>query len=435
MKLYDTLTKTNVDIDANEINIYVCGPTVYDHIHIGNLRPIVTFDVLRRLLEHSNKKVNFVHNITDIDDKIINQAQRLNLSEEEVTKRYTSAYFEILDSLNIKLPKIVKVTDVMSGIIKYIEKIYDKQYAYELDGDIYFDTTRIADYGVLSKRKLDEQISGIRVKSNENKTSPNDFVLWKKTVEGIKWNSRFGLGRPGWHTECAYIIDQEFKQKGFIIHGGGIDLVFPHHENENAQNLALYNKNLANCWVHVGYLLIDNEKMSKSLNNFIYVKHLIESHNYRAIRWVFYNTAHTQPLNFDGTIIKSAQKDVEKIISTVNRFRTFLIANKNNIPNSSLVCEEFKKALFDNLNFANATKVIWDLIKVLNESIAYKKIDENIWAYQQLIWCLEIYGIIPDMIHNEQIIDQINQWTKLLNNKDYEKADTIRNKLINKKVL
>lgn len=257
----------------------------------------------------------------------------------------------------------------------------------------------------------------------------------KKAVEGIKWNSRFGLGRPGWHTECAYIIDQEFKQKGFVIHGGGIDLVFPHHENENAQNLALHNKNLANCWVHVGHLLIDNEKMSKSLNNFIYVKHLIESHNYQAIRWVFYNTAHTQPLNFDGTIIKAAQKDVEKIISTVNRFRTFLISNKNNIPSSSLVCEEFKKALFDNLNFANATKVIWDLIKVLNESIAYKKIDENIWAYQQLIWCLEIYGIVPDMIHNEQIIDQINQWTKLLNNKDYQKADTIRNKLINKKVL
>ncbi|QZX49518.1 cysteine--tRNA ligase [Mycoplasma sp. E35C] len=435
MKLYDTLTKTNINIEDDTINIYVCGPTVYDHIHIGNLRPIVTFDVIRKLLEHSNKTVNFVHNITDIDDKIINQSLKENVTETEISKRYMQAYFEILQKLDIKMPTIIKVTDHIEGIAKYIDQLYMQGYAYKLDNDIYFNTSKIQDYGILSKRKLEEQISGHRVKSNENKTSPNDFVLWKQTNEGIKWNSVFGLGRPGWHTECSYIIDQAFHQKGFIIHGGGIDLLFPHHENENAQNLALYKRNLADCWVHVGHLLIENQKMSKSLNNFIYVKHLIESYDYRAIRWVFYNTAHTQPLNFDGNVIKSAQKDIEKIISTVNRFRTYIVVNKLAIPTTALLCKEFKDSLNDNLNFANATKTIWDLIKTMNEAIAHKNVTENIWAYQQLMWCLEIYGIVPDMIHNEHLNEQINHWAELMNNKDYEKADEIRQKLINRKLL
>ncbi|MDC4163189.1 cysteine--tRNA ligase [Mycoplasma bradburyae] len=435
MKLYDTLTRTNINIEDEEINIYVCGPTVYDHIHMGNLRPIVTFDVLRRLLEHSNKKVNFVHNITDIDDKIVAQATKLCLAENDVAKQYTIAYLDILNELDIKMPKIVKVTEQMDGIIDYVKRIYETGYAYKIENDVYLNTSKINNYGILSKRKLDEQIAGHRIKSDENKLSPNDFVLWKKTTTGIVWKSEFGDGRPGWHTECSYIIDKEFQQKGFIIHGGGIDLLFPHHENENAQNIALYNRNLANCWVHVGHLLIENEKMSKSLNNFIYVKHLIESFNYRAIRWVFYNSSYTLPLNFDGNVIKSAQKDIEKIVNCINRFRTYLIANNQNIPSTSLTCDSFKESLLDNLNFANATKTIWEHVKTINEAIAHKKIEENIWAYQKLMWCLEIYGIVPEMLHNDHINEQIRNWAELLANKDYENADIIRNKLMNKKVL
>ena len=260
MKIYNTKTLQKeefVPIKANEVMMYVCGPTVYNDVHIGNIRPVVVFDTLRRTFEALGYKVKYVSNYTDVDDKIINRSRELNISEKELTNSVIEAYNKVRDKLNAaKLYKTPRVTETMDEIIAFIDELVDKGYAYEKDGDVYFRTSSIKDYGSLSNQNLDDLKVGARIEENDGKESPLDFALWKKTDTGIKWQTRYSLGRPGWHTECVVMINKELGSL-IDIHGGGKDLKFPHHENERAQSMAINNSPLANYWMHSGMIDIN----------------------------------------------------------------------------------------------------------------------------------------------------------------------------------
>ncbi|WP_027123786.1 cysteine--tRNA ligase [Mycoplasmoides pirum] len=435
MKIFDTYSQEYQEIKNKIINIYVCGPTVYNHVHLGNIRPLITFDVLNRYFQFQKIKVNYVHNITDIDDKIIKQAAFENVPELVLSVNYANAYLEIMNKLNVIPMKNPKVSENIEGIISYIEKLIQNQSAYVVDGNVYFDISLIPNYGSLSKMKTEDLLSGERVEVNEDKKNPLDFVLWKKTTEGIVWDSPWGKGRPGWHTECAFLINSEFNSESINIHGGGIDLRFPHHENENAQHYALFHKNITDNWMHVGHLNIDNQKMSKSTNNFIYVKQLLETYNYATIRWIFYQTHYRSPLNFNNQVLQVAVKDIERIFLTLNKSKTLLILANKPLPTNLTTNTNFLAAIEDDLNFANATKAIWSLISNINTSQNNKDYDKLITLCEELMWCLWMYGIEPQNIHNKSNIDLIKQWNNKLKNKEYDKADELRTKLMNKKLL
>ncbi|MDE6429472.1 MAG: cysteine--tRNA ligase, partial [Malacoplasma sp.] len=300
MKLYDYISQQNVEVSsANKtVKIYVCGPTVYNHVHIGNLRPIITFDVLNRLLIELGYKVIFIHNITDIDDKIINKALQEQKSELEIAEFYEKKYLDILDNLSIYKKNMLfpKVSTHIKDIENYIQKIMDNNFGYFKNGDVYFDTLKSDKYGTISNKKIDDLLIGQKSQLNFKKNNSQDFVLWKKTNIGLNWDTQFSKGRPGWHTECSCLIN---KYLGIQtdIHGGGVDLKFPHHENENIQNIAVTGKTLARIWMHVGHLNINNEKMSKSLQNFILAKDILKTESANTIRWFFYQTNFTNPLN------------------------------------------------------------------------------------------------------------------------------------------
>ena len=263
MKIYDSLSNKNIEV-TEPITMYCCGPTVYNDVHVGNIRPIITFDVLNRYFLFFKKQVKFVHNITDIDDKIIKTAKQNNENELELSNRYYLRYVNILKLLNIDTNMIMpKVSENLNGLISYIQELINSKHAYVSNGDVYFDVKSIDNYGCVSHQKIDELISGVRIENSSNKKSNLDFALWKKTTEGINWDSPWSKGRPGWHSECSYFINKYFG-KQVEIHGGGVDLKFPHHENENAQNLAISHLNIAKIWMHVGHININNKKMAKS---------------------------------------------------------------------------------------------------------------------------------------------------------------------------
>ncbi|WP_027119597.1 cysteine--tRNA ligase [[Mycoplasma] testudinis] len=434
MKIFDTLSQKIHLLDDDPINIYLCGPTVYNHVHIGNVRPLITFDVLNRVLRHKKVKVNMLHNITDIDDKIIKQAVLENLSELVLSNNYANAYFEVMSKLNVIQMENPKVSENIPGIINYIEQLISKKAAYVVDGDVYFRINSIPNYGSLAKINKEELRAGDRVDVDLKKEDPLDFVLWKNTQEGIKWESPWCAGRPGWHTECAYLIRNHFG-KQITIHGGGIDLRFPHHENELSQHLALTGEPISKYWMHVGHLNIDNQKMSKSLNNFIYVKQLLEKYDFRVIRWFFYQNHYQSPLNFSNAVLQTAIKDIEKITLTINKARTFLTLNNKTLPSKHEVNHSFLEALEDDLNFANATKVIWEIVSKMNEFTMHKNFEELTFACEQLLWCLDIYGIEPSNIHTKPNIDLIKQWNAKVQNKEYIEADELRTRIQNKKLM
>lgn len=290
IKLFDAKNDKKKELDnKSKITIYVCGPTVYNSPHIGNLRPLITFDVLYRLLLRQNYSVHYVHNITDIDDKIIQKAKELNISEENITKQYTKEYFTLMDEFHVLFPEIHKVSDEINNIISFIQKLIDNGYAYIDNGDVYFDVNKDKTYGEISHNNLKDLFLNVRIENEKNKKYPLDFVLWKKTNEGLNWKAPWSTGRPGWHTECVVMINK-YLDKKITIHGGGIDLKFPHHENENAQNYGVNNCTLADIFSYVGHLTIENQKMSKSLGNVILAKDLINEYDVNSLRWFFYQT-------------------------------------------------------------------------------------------------------------------------------------------------
>ena len=373
MKIYNTKTLQKeefVPIKANEVMMYVCGPTVYNDVHIGNIRPVVVFDTLRRTFEALGYKVRYVSNYTDVDDKIINRSRELNISEKELTDSVIEAYNKVRDKLNAaKLYKTPRVTETMDEIIAFIDELVDKGYAYEKDGDVYFRTSSIKDYGSLSNQNLDDLKVGARIEENDGKESPLDFALWKKTDTGIKWQTRYSLGRPGWHTECVVMINKELGSL-IDIHGGGKDLKFPHHENERAQSMAINNSPLANYWMHSGMIDINGVKMSKSLGNFITAKDIMEKVDPMVLRWFLLSAHYRDDINVSDEIIQSNQVELNKVLTCLKQALVKL--SLNDIKNDEYDKESYEKfmgAMEDDLNTPNAYAVIFEIVKIINKKL------------------------------------------------------------------
>ena len=432
IKIYNPITNSKVELKQQKISIYNCGPTVYNYVHIGNIRPLITFDVLYRYLLSIGKDVTYIHNITDIDDKIINRAIEENSTEKEISEKYTKAYFDLFDTLNIKRMQTPKVSDHIQDIIEYIKQLVASGSAYVKEGDVYFDIRSIKDYGVVSNRKIDELLDGVRKENLENKNYPLDFALWKQTNKGLNWSSPWSNGRPGWHTECSVLINK-YIGDSVTIHGGGIDLKFPHHENENAQNIALKKRSIADIWMHVGHLNINNEKMAKSLKNFILVKDILTKQNANGLRWFFYKTKYENPINFTDELLNETNYEIQKIVLNMSQAQTWILANniKNHKKTTSI---NFDLAMQDDLNFPNAITSIIEQTKNLNLLIRQKDFINANEVISNLYAEFDILGLRYETCHNDNI-DLIQKWYKVMNDKDYIEADRYRNQLVQKGLL
>ena len=443
MKIYNSYTLKVEEFKPlveGEVSMYVCGPTVYNHAHIGNARPIVVFDTLRRVLEADGYKVKFVSNFTDVDDKIINKAIEENVSEKEIAERYIDAYNSVRRSLNvIPLDATPRVTETMNEIIDFINALVKKGNAYEVNGDVYFSVDSDNTYGELSHQKSEDLMSGARVEENIQKKNPLDFALWKKTDKGIKWPSPGGEGRPGWHTECVVMINKEFGKPMIDIHGGGKDLKFPHHENEVAQSQCHDCTHLANYWIHNGMLETKGGKMSKSLGNTMWAKDVIEEHGPNLIRWFLLSARYRDSLIYDDDTFNTAKVELNKITNALKQAELKMILN--NVESSEYDEEkynEFLNHMNDDLNTPNAYMVIFDTIKLLNQNLRTKDINfDNVAKYYNSIKkMLYILGIdIKKLEMSEEDINTYNLWNKAKQEKNFEKADEYRTILAAKGII
>ena len=323
MKLYNTMTNKIEEfktIEENKVKMYVCGPTVYNYIHLGNARPIVVFDTLARYFKYKGMEVDYVQNFTDVDDKIINKSIEEGTSASEVSEKYIKYFFEDISKLNIlESVKRPKVTENMAEIIEIIQKLIDNGFAYEKDGDVYFEVKKYKDYGKLSNQKIEELELGARIDVSEIKKNPVDFALWKKKKDGEPfWESPWGQGRPGWHIECSAMA-KKYLGDTFDIHGGGQDLVFPHHENEIAQSKCAYHGNFANYWLHNGFIQINGDKMSKSLGNFFLLREILEKFSGNVVRLFILSTHYRKPINFSFENMEDTKKALQNIVKSMNK--------------------------------------------------------------------------------------------------------------------
>ena len=378
MKFYNTLTNQTEEfkpIEPGKVKMYVCGPTVYNYIHIGNARPIVVFDILARYFRHKNYVVEYVQNFTDIDDKMINKANEEGKTVREIADRYIEAFLEDTKKLNISADIIrPKANEYIEDMIITIEALIDKGYAYELNGDVLFDVTKYSEYGKLSNQKTDQLEAGARIEVGENKRNPQDFVLWKNKKEGEPfWKAPWGEGRPGWHIECTAMSHKYFGLN-FDIHGGGQDLIFPHHENEIAQARCAYGGNFANYWLHNGYIQLDGEKMSKSKGNFFLLRDVLEEFDGNVFRWFLAGTHYRKPINFSKEDMLAAKAALEKINGALLRAKDFIIENNtkyDNILEGSIkeFSEKFDQAMEDDLNTPLAVSLIHEFLREINKFI------------------------------------------------------------------
>lgn len=366
MKIFNNLTKQLEEfktINNSKVLMYVCGPTTYDYIHIGNARCFLTFDIIYRYLEFKGYQVLYLQNITDIDDKIINRAIKDNKDELELSNFYYNEFIKDCQNLNIKKPwKIIKISDEMKIIQELIEKLIKTNNAYISDGNIYFDVAKIENYGILSKRIIEENLDNSRGIIQSKKRNSSDFILWKQTNEGINWHFNGIQGRPGWHTECVALIKKYLGEK-IDIHGGGIDLTFPHHENEIAQSCALDGNLLANYWIHNGQLSLNNEKMSKSLGNIISVHEFNEKYDNNLLRWIFLQKKYAQPLEISDTVIEESNKQLNKIYESIEHA---LMHYVNLTELNEIFIKKFNEQMDNNFNTANVVTVLLEIIKKIN---------------------------------------------------------------------
>ncbi|WP_391591794.1 Cysteinyl-tRNA synthetase [[Mycoplasma] cavipharyngis] len=431
IKIFDSTTNQKKILNDPIISIYACGPTVYNHIHLGNLRTPITFDLFTRFLKLINRPFLYVHNITDVDDKIINQALKEEISETDLVEKYTNAYLAILDQMQIIRPNFLpKVSTNISGIISYIDKIIQKNKAYVVAGDVWFKVSGISQYGELSKQNLDQLINQSRELNNQaNKKDAVDFVLWKKTNLGINWNAPWSVGRPGWHTECAFFINH-FIGPQATIHGGGLDLKFPHHENENAQNYALYDLAIAKVWMHIGIVTVNNQKMAKSLNNFILVKDILEQYDSNVIRYFFCQTHYQNPLDFNWDKLALIKKMIIKLFHPIHVARTKLVDQTYQTPTIT-IDQKLVDILSDNFNLANYLTFLEELKNNLNQVLKTNQNDLIALHLAQLVFHLESFGFIIPNLHDQMTIVKIRQWRNFLATKNYQLADQMREQLIN----
>lgn len=423
-----------------EVSIYCCGPTVYNHAHVGNVRPMVVFDNLRRLLKTLGYKVLFVSNYTDVDDKIIKAALEEACSENEITTKYIKSYEQLRKDMNAPLPDITpKVTIYMPMIIDFIKKLVEKDYAYVIDGDVYFRVSKVPTYGEISNRNIDELIVGARIEENDKKENPLDFCLWKETKVGINWDSPWSKGRPGWHTECVAMINDITNNTHVDIHGGGMDLKFPHHENEEAQAFAYCNHSLASIWMHNGMVNIDNQKMSKSLNNFILGKDLIAKYGGQVIRWVMNSTHYRAPINFTEEVFNSAISEINKIYTTLKQASLKLDLNNAFIEElDDQYVDKYLNCLVNDLNISDAMTVLYEVIKELNMLIRARELvfDRIAKLFNTTNYMLDLIGMYKyDKKMSAEEKNLYNEWLNAKANKDFTKADAIRMTLVEKGIM
>ena len=374
MKLYNTMTNKIEEfktIEENKVKMYVCGPTVYNYIHLGNARPIVVFDTLARYFKHKGMEVEFVQNFTDVDDKIINKSMEEGTSASEVSEKYIKYFFEDISKLNIlDSVKRPKVTENMAEIIEIIQKLIDNGFAYEKDGDVYFEVKKYKDYGKLSNQKIEELELGARIDVSEIKKNPVDFALWKKKKDGEPfWESPWGQGRPGWHIECSAMA-KKYLGDTFDIHGGGQDLVFPHHENEIAQSKCAYHGNFANYWLHNGFIQINGDKMSKSLGNFFLLREILEKFSGNVVRLFILSTHYRKPINFSFENMEDTKKALQNI---VKKYKNEKIENVKISEFSQKIVEfdkKFEEAMNEDMNTPQALATIFDQIRETNKFIS-----------------------------------------------------------------
>ncbi len=418
-------------ITEGKVSMYVCGPTVYNYAHIGNARPVVVFDTLRRTLEADGYEVEYISNVTDVDDKIINKAIEENVDERVIAQRYLDAYLDLCDRLHVlELAYRPKVTDTMDSIIEFIGKLIELGYAYSVDGDVYFRVNKINNYGEHSKQNVEELEIGSRIEENSLKENPLDFALWKKTDKGISWDSPFGKGRPGWHTECVVMINNYFKRK-IDIHGGGMDLKFPHHENEIAQAQACYNHGLANYWMYNGMLNIDGQKMSKSIGNVLWAKDIVQQIKANNTRWMLLSAHYRAPLNINDELVDQVEVELNKIYTALKL--AWVKLSLNNYKGEKCLessFQEFIKWMNDDLNTPNAYKVIFEMVKALNNSLRQREVDLNNVSQilNSLVKALEVLGIsFEEVVLSEEDKEVYSSWVSAKTEKDFDKADGYRN--------
>ena len=437
MKIFNTLTNKKEEfkpLREGEVSIYVCGPTVYNYVHIGNTRPMIVFDVLRRTFEYLGYKVTFVSNFTDVDDKIIKAAKAEGITEKELTDKYIAAYEDVRRNLNLLFPTYApRVTNTMDAIIKFIDNLVKSGYAYEVDGDVYFRVSKIDEYGQLSGIKIEDLVAGAseRIDENDKKEESTDFALWKKTDEGIRFDSPWSKGRPGWHTECVVMINDIFEGGKIDIHGGGQDLKFPHHENEIAQSMACHHHPIAHTWMHNQMINIDNQKMSKSLGNVIWAKDMVAELGCNVVKWFMLSSHYRNPLNLTEEVLNSVKKEVAKVDNVIKSVSLYL--QVNHIAN-----ENYNKAAVDDLNTSLALTKILDQVKKLNLAFRQKEKNDKAIAieYQTLLKMTAVIGFVfePRKL-NAAELEIYQAWLEAKQNKDFETADKLRTQLIEKGII
>ena len=443
IRLYNTKTLQIEDfkpIHEGHVDMYVCGPTVYNYAHIGNARPMIVFDVLKRLFEAEGYSVTYVSNFTDVDDKIIKKAADENTTEAVIAQRYIDAYQEVRTLLNTELPDITpRVTETMDKIIAFIDKLVKTGHAYEANGDVYFSVESVPTYGEISHQHLDQLEAGARIETNDQKKNPYDFALWKKTDMGIKWNSPWGEGRPGWHTECVVMINDNIGDC-IDIHGGGMDLKFPHHENEAAQQEAMHGNTLANYWVHNAMVNIDGQKMSKSLGNTMWAKDVVLSLGTNLTRWLVSSVHYRKELNFSDETIETARKELDKVLTPLKQ-AYIKAALANYVMGDDFDKESYRAfldCLDDDMNTPNAYAVIFETVKKLNQTLRQREIDfAQVALYRNAVEkMLNVLGIVVDKpVIGETEKELFAKWNQAKADKDFDSADKYRNELAEKGLL
>lgn len=456
VSIYNSLTRSKESfqpLEPGKVKMYVCGPTVYDYIHIGNARPVIFFDVVRRYLEDAGHEVQYVVNFTDVDDKLIRKADELGTTVPEVAEKFITAFYEDIEALGVRKATLnPRVTEHIPEIIAFIAELIDKGYAYASEGDVYFRTSKFEDYGKLSHQNIEELQFGIRVEIGDRKENQGDFVLWKGAKPGeIKWDSPWGAGRPGWHIECSAMA-RKYMGDTLDIHGGGTDLQFPHHECEVAQTEAITGKPFANYWMHNGFVNINNEKMSKSLGNGITVHELVKRVKPQAIRYFMLATHYRSPLNFSDDTIAQALNSVERIANSYENLKHRLEAanggaasDEDAVANLRVkldaIGSQFQTKMEDDFSTPDAITALFELVSEAN--LYMKGEDASVEGLRLLIAAFErmdsVLGLLPaasgDELLDEEIEQLIVERTEARKSKNWARADEIRDLLNEKNIL
>ncbi|KOP72287.1 cysteine--tRNA ligase [Cytobacillus solani] len=444
--IYNTLTRKKepfIPLEEGKVKMYVCGPTVYNYIHIGNARPPIVFDTVRRYFEYRGYDIKYISNFTDVDDKLIRAARELGEDVPTIAERFIDAFFEDVSALGCKRADAhPRVTESMDIIIEFIETLIEKGFAYESEGDVYFHTRKFDGYGKLSHQSIDELRSGARIAVGEKKDDALDFALWKAAKEGeIYWDSPWGKGRPGWHIECSAMA-KKYLGETIDIHAGGQDLAFPHHENEIAQSEAVNGKTFARYWMHNGYINIDNEKMSKSLGNFVLVHDIIKNHDPQVLRFFMLSVHYRNPINYSEELLESTKASLERIRTSYQNLKHRQEASVNLTDNNEewlgkiiALHEEFIKAMDDDFNTANGISVLFELSKLANYYLMEKNTSVQVIVafakeFEELFHVLGLSLDFPkEELLDEEIDRMIEQRNQARKERNFQLADEIREKL------